>query len=133
MDFKVGQVWECRDGETAKVVGTDRSGSFRITVEYSNGLLNVVTCEGRYDENEEYGYDLIELIATTTDKQIGGDHYKNKKIQPIEFIQANKLNFCEGSVIKYVTRYKEKGGVEDLKKAKHYIEILIEGMEHENN
>lgn len=46
-------------------------------------------------------------------------------IQPLEFILANGIGFCEGNVIKYVSRWKEKGGVEDLKKAKHYIEVLI--------
>jgi len=57
--------------------------------------------------------------------QIGGDHYKKYKIQPTEFILANGIGFCEGNVIKYVTRWKDKGGVEDLKKARHYIDLLI--------
>lgn len=59
-------------------------------------------------------------------KQVGGDHYKDKKIQPIEYIHANNLGFCVGNVIKYVTRYKDKNGIADLEKAKHYIELLIE-------
>lgn len=58
--------------------------------------------------------------------QVGGDHYKELSIQPIEYILANKLGFCEGNVIKYITRYKSKNGLEDLKKAKHYIDMLIE-------
>jgi len=58
--------------------------------------------------------------------QYGGQHYKTKAIQPIEYILANELGFCEGNVIKYVTRYADKGGIEDLKKAKHYLEFLIE-------
>lgn len=58
--------------------------------------------------------------------QCGGDHYKNKAIQPIEYILANNLNFCEGNAIKYLTRWRDKGGIEDLNKAKHYIDILIE-------
>jgi Protein of unknwon function (DUF3310) len=60
------------------------------------------------------------------DKQEGGSHYLQFKIQPIDFIQHNSLNFCQGNIIKYVTRYKEKNGIEDLKKAIHYLEILIE-------
>lgn len=67
------------------------------------------------------------------DKQVGGDHYKNLKIQPVEYIMANNLNYCVGNVIKYVTRYKQKGainkqkgGIIDLEKAKHYIDLLIE-------
>lgn len=59
------------------------------------------------------------------DKQVNGDHYK-KAIQPIIYIHTNNLGFCEGNVVKYVTRWKEKGGVDDLKKAIHYIELLIE-------
>lgn len=58
--------------------------------------------------------------------QVGGDHYKGLKIQPVQYIMANKLNYCAGNVIKYVTRYKQKGGIIDLEKAKHYIDLLIE-------
>lgn len=60
------------------------------------------------------------------DKQVGGDHYKNMAIQPLEFIVANGLDFVSGCVVKYVVRYKLKNGVEDLKKARHYIDLLIE-------
>jgi Protein of unknwon function (DUF3310) len=60
------------------------------------------------------------------DNQVGGGHYKNRKIQPVEFIHANGLDFCEGNVVKYVTRWKDKGQLADLEKAKHYIELLIE-------
>lgn len=58
--------------------------------------------------------------------QIAGTHYKLMKIQPIEFIHANGIPFAEGSVIKYVTRWRDKGGIADLEKAKHFIELLIE-------
>jgi len=58
-------------------------------------------------------------------KQVAGNHYKNFKIQPIEFILKNNISFCEGNVIKYICRYKTKGGLQDLEKAKHYIELLI--------
>ena len=51
-------------------------------------------------------------------------HY-NKKIQPLDYIEANGLDFAEGNVIKYVTRYKEKGGLDDLLKAKDYLQTLI--------
>ena len=61
-----------------------------------------------------------------TSKQVGGDHYAVMKIQPIEFILANELGFCEGNVIKYLCRYKRKNGLEDLKKAKQYLDFLIE-------
>ena len=60
------------------------------------------------------------------DKQVAGDHYKKLKIQPIEYIHANGIPFAEGSAIKYLTRWRDKGGIADLEKAKHFIELLIE-------
>ena len=66
------------------------------------------------------------------DTQIGGGHYKDMKIQPIEYTLANNLGFCEGNVIKYISRYKAKNGVEDLQKAKHYIDLLINQIESED-
>jgi hypothetical protein len=59
-------------------------------------------------------------------QQIGGDHYRVRGIQPIEYIHANNLGFCEGNVVKYVTRWKDKGGEADLRKAIHYLELLIQ-------
>ena len=58
--------------------------------------------------------------------EVGGNHYKEFQIQPIEFIERNKLGFSAGNVIKYVCRYKHKNGKEDLLKARHYIDLLIE-------
>ena len=60
------------------------------------------------------------------DKQIGGDHYKGMSIQPIQYIQANKLSYIEGNIVKYISRWREKNGIEDLLKIKHYVEFLIE-------
>ena len=60
------------------------------------------------------------------DTQVGGGHYKNWAIQPAEFNQKNQIPYCEANVIKYVCRHKNKNGVEDLKKAIHYIELLME-------
>lgn len=64
-------------------------------------------------------------------QQVGGSHYKSMKIQPVEFILANELGFCEGNIVKYTCRYKQKGGVEDLKKVIHYAELLIAKLENE--
>jgi hypothetical protein len=58
--------------------------------------------------------------------QIGGVHYKDLPIQPVEFCQKNKLNYCEANAIKYLCRHRDKGGREDLEKAKHYIDLLLE-------
>jgi len=59
-------------------------------------------------------------------KQVGGNHYLKYTIPPVEFIIKNNIGFVEGYVIKYILRFKEKGGVQDLEKAKHYIELLID-------
>lgn len=58
--------------------------------------------------------------------EVGGNHYKEFRIQPIEFIEGNDLGFSVGNIIKYVCRYKHKNGKEDLLKARHYIDLLIE-------
>jgi hypothetical protein len=69
---------------------------------------------------------MEELSMKSFKKQVGGNHYKKYKIQPVEFIIKNNIGFVEGNIIKYVLRFKEKGGVSDLEKAKHYIELLID-------
>tara|TARA_R100000734_G_C3317336_1_gene110378 strand:- start:1033 stop:1317 length:285 start_codon:yes stop_codon:yes gene_type:complete len=52
-------------------------------------------------------------------------HYTQHEIEPIDFIIKNKLDFCEGNVVKYICRYNAKGGIEDLKKARQYIDFII--------
>jgi len=59
-------------------------------------------------------------------KQVGGSHYKVGAIQPIEYIEENNLGYHEGNVVKYITRWRDKNGIQDLEKAIHYIELLIE-------
>lgn len=66
------------------------------------------------------------------EEQVGGSHYNSKNIQPIEYILANGLDFCEGNVVKYISRWKDKNGVEDLEKCKQYIDFLI-AQETEGN
>jgi hypothetical protein len=63
--------------------------------------------------------------------QEGGNHYKDLKIQPVEYIHANAIPYFEGNVIKYVSRWRAKNGIADLKKARHYIDLLIE-LEEKN-
>jgi hypothetical protein len=75
-------------------------------------------------EEEEVLQQMLKDSALNT--QVGGGHYKDKAIQPIIYIHANNLGFCEGNVVKYITRWREKNGIADLEKAKHYIELLIE-------
>lgn len=65
-------------------------------------------------------------------RQVGGSHYKDRAIQPVEYMMSNELGYVEGAVVKYVTRWKYKGGVEDLKKAKHFLELLINFVERDH-
>lgn len=58
--------------------------------------------------------------------QVGGEHYKKMGIQPAEYVHANNIPYLEGSIIYYVSRWRDKGGIEDLKKAKHTIDLLME-------
>ena len=60
------------------------------------------------------------------EKQIDGSHYKNLAIQPMQYSMANNLDACQHTIIKYVTRFRDKGGITDLEKAKHCIDMLIE-------
>jgi hypothetical protein len=57
---------------------------------------------------------------------VGGTHYSKHKIQPWDYVAANDLGYFEGSIVKYITRWRDKGGVEDLKKARHFLDKLIE-------
>ena len=60
------------------------------------------------------------------DAQVGGDHYSKLPIQPMRYSMENGLDACQHAVVKYVTRFRDKGGIEDLEKAKHVIDMLIE-------
>jgi len=84
------------------------------------------------DEFEEQPFSPVEAKPVKQDAlavQIGGGHYKGCKIQPIEYIFANNLGYAEGNVVKYITRWKDKNGIEDLKKIIHYVELLIQEEE----
>lgn len=73
-----------------------------------------------------HGTESVVDRSRAIDKQEGGGHYKDMTIQPVEYIHGNNIPFIEGCVIKYVSRWRNKNGVEDLKKAKHFLELLIE-------
>ena len=60
------------------------------------------------------------------ERQVGGSHYRDLRFQPIEYIIKNELGFCEGNIVKYITRWKLKGGREDLEKVIHYAQILLD-------
>jgi len=66
-----------------------------------------------------------------SERQVGGSHYKELPIQPGEYIRKNNIGWYEGNAIKYITRHKQKGGIEDIKKAIHYLELVLE--EYDND
>lgn len=89
----------------------------------------------RVEENNSLFYtkeqiEINKMVAMMTDnpldKQVGGQHYASMKIQPVEFITANNLGFLEGNVVKYICRHGSKNGAEDIKKAIHYCELLLQ-------
>lgn len=65
-------------------------------------------------------------MSKATDRQTGGSHYSGLAIQPVEYIEANNLSYSAGNVVKYVTRYKAKNGAEDIRKAIHYCELILD-------
>ena len=76
--------------------------------------------------------DLKKQALKATLKQVGGSHYKDCKIQPVEYIVGNDLTFLEGNIIKYVTRHRRKGeGRKDIEKVIHYAEMILE-MEYKD-
>ncbi len=66
------------------------------------------------------------VIKRASDRQVAGTHYVTRAMQPWDYIAANNLGYFEGNVVKYVSRWRDKGGVEDLRKAAHYLQKLIE-------
>ncbi|KAA3649823.1 MAG: DUF3310 domain-containing protein [Proteobacteria bacterium] len=78
-------------------------------------------CSGECVNNQS-AQEKASALAT----QVGGTHYKDMAIQPVEYIHRNSIGFVEGAVIKYVSRWRAKNGVEDLKKARHMLDLLIE-------
>ena len=110
---------------------------FRITISVVSNLaiLLKLTNAGKYilHDNIQKGKPMTETTKQpenkdAMDKQVGGSHYQ-LPIQPIEYILANGLGYCEANVVKYVSRWRNKGGIQDLKKAIHYLEMLIEQEE----
>ena len=84
-----------------------------------------------HSSGHQFDIPVVQQVATVTpnETQVGGEHYKTNNIQPWDAIHAWGLGFFSGNVVKYVARHREKNGVEDLKKARHYLDKLIELME----
>lgn len=73
-----------------------------------------------------HAQDESKVSDNAWDIQVGGNHYKDMKIQPAQFAMENNLDYLQGNAIKYICRHKSKNGLQDLEKAKHYIELMIE-------
>ena len=84
-----------------------------------------ITEQQSMEEAYDHTHNDIGFLSAL-DQQISGTHYKKLAIQPVTYIHANNIGFMEGSAIKYLSRWRDKGGVDDLKKARHFIDMLIE-------
>lgn len=143
VEIKVGQVWRCRDGQQRKVVGNDGHHAYPWDLG-GDVSVDIYGCEsGTGDRSDcdlielvkdEKGFTIwhgveqpkIDMVPNALAVQVGGSHYKDCAIQPIEYIHANKLGFAEGNVVKYITRHRQKHGADDVKKAIHYCQLLLE-------
>ncbi len=97
-----------------------------------NERNNQLDSTSSHNREKEFWMEAQKRVTKSPlEEQVGGSHYKTMKIQPVEFILANNLDFCQGNIIKYTCRYKQKGGVEDLHKVIHYARLLIEQIEKE--
>ena len=94
--------------------------------EYENQVNEMVNIIDNY-----FSHQIVDNVSVTT-KQVGGSHYQ-LAIEPWDYITANNLGYLEGNVVKYVSRYKDKNGKQDLEKAIHYLEKLIEVNYGHNN
>ena len=127
--MELGKLYKCKTTDlivkcTSPSYNDYTFGGIAITGDeiHEIGCINSGWLVDRFDEYHK---------SNPTASQIGGNHYKDCKIQPTEFIHANGIPFIEGNIIKYIVRHRNKNGVEDLKKAKHYIDLLIQ-FEYEN-
>lgn len=84
---------------------------------------HAIWCKHNADSN---GYTDRLVTDNANSRQVGGNHYTKLAIQPMQYSMANKLDACQHTIVKYVTRFRDKGGIQDLEKAKHVIDLLIE-------
>lgn len=97
----------------------------KLTKEEEEELLYMMTA-GRIRNEGLAGLEQGSTGTSALDVQVAGDHYKNLKIQPVEYIHGNGIPFIEGCIIKYASRWRDKGGIKDLEKIKHFVDLLIE-------
>jgi len=118
---KRGTCFNCRPKKKKKKLSVDTD-----TLQEAMHSPEIVDAPDPEPEWAQSLPDDIQPEKQPLDVQVGGGHYKDMVIQPVEFNQKNQLNFCEGSVVKYISRHRQKNGLQDLEKAKHFIDMLIQ-------
>ena len=124
-DIKVGSVWTRQTSPNSRVSIDAVCGDRVIYSTVGGGVSGDCSID-------DFVVFFREESVSANSTQVGGEHYKVMKIQPWDFIDANGLGYVEGMVIKYICRYRSKNGVEDLQKAKHAIDKLIERLQQES-
>ena len=127
MKYKIGdRVKIVKSGNIGVVTSIHNEGSLFYVVELYNIMLGSSACVAFKEEQLELVSESISEVKPSNEiynplnVQQGGDHYKNRGIQPIEYANANNLNPQKFNIVKYVTRHEDKGGVDDLAKVIHY-------------
>ena len=116
-------VWIGETGVVTEVCGRDMSYKVEtngVTWSWSENNLKLVNEETSTSQNESIKETIESKPYNPLIAQEGGGHYKDRGIQPLEYTMKNNLSFCEGNVVKYISRYKSKNGIEDLAKVIHY-------------
>jgi hypothetical protein len=91
------------------------------------GLMDKAIADIVKNKKDFKKINLEKEARLATERQVGGDHYKSCKIQPVDYIVENNLTFLEGNVVKYITRHRRKGeGASDIEKVIHYCELILE-------
>jgi len=135
-DIKIGDAVHDVKGKRIGEVVDVNTLSDEIAWRLDNQTLTFVTSEAAFSDE----YETLQLVydigldntpaqpasASPLETQIGGGHYTKLRIQPMVYSMANGLDACQHTAIKYVTRFRDKGGVEDLRKAQHVIDMLID-------
>lgn len=119
--------------QNPKITGKQLAKKLGVSVPYAYALMSKARKAMEVEALREINNPQeMEIVAQWVEKkspldvQVGGGHYKDMKIQPVEFITANNLDFLSGCIIKRICRWREKDGLKDLEKIKHEVDLLIE-------
>ena len=117
--------------ELAKKLKTNVTYAYTLIANFKKSPAGVSLARPK-ERMQAAAVEQMEIQAQWVEKksplltQVGGDHYKDMPIQPMVYSMANKMDACQHTIIKYVSRFRDKGGIADLEKAKHVIDMLIE-------